>query len=139
MQPTYEAVVALTDPFCRDHLTEEYRDLARAMAAGLCRKRPSPLASGKLHTWACGIVYALGQINFLADRASQPCMSMADVCAGFGVAPSTAMQKARVVQDALHTGRMDPAWMLRGLAARNPMLLLGRPGGLLVVMRELAG
>jgi len=45
MQATYDAVVALTDAFCRDHLNEEYRDLARAMAATLCRKRPSPLAS----------------------------------------------------------------------------------------------
>ncbi len=45
MQATYDAVVALTDAFCRDHLNDEYRDLARAMTATLCRKRPSPLAS----------------------------------------------------------------------------------------------
>ena len=44
MQATYDAVVALTDAFCRDHLIDEYRDLARAMTAALCRKRPSPLA-----------------------------------------------------------------------------------------------
>ena len=50
MQATYDAVVALTDAFCRDHLNEEYRDLARAMAAALCRKRPSPLASGQPRT-----------------------------------------------------------------------------------------
>jgi hypothetical protein len=37
MQVIYDAVVALTDAFCRDHLTDEYRDLARAMAA--CRWR----------------------------------------------------------------------------------------------------
>jgi hypothetical protein len=45
MQAKYDAVVALTDAFCRDHLNEEYCDLARAMTAALCRKRPSPLAS----------------------------------------------------------------------------------------------
>jgi hypothetical protein len=46
MQATYDAVVALTDAFCHDHLNDEYRDLARAMTAVLCRKRPSPLVSG---------------------------------------------------------------------------------------------
>ena len=72
MQATYDAVVALTDTFSRDHLTAEYRDLARAMAASLSRKRPSPLASGQPRTWACGIIHALGQLNFLSDKATQP-------------------------------------------------------------------
>ncbi len=31
MQTAYDAVVALTDAFCRDRLNDEYRDLARAM------------------------------------------------------------------------------------------------------------
>ena len=30
MQATYDAVVALTDAFCAEHLNDEYRDLARA-------------------------------------------------------------------------------------------------------------
>ena len=50
MQATYDAVVTLTDAFCRDNLHDEYRDLARAMTAALCRKRPSPLGSGQLRT-----------------------------------------------------------------------------------------
>ena len=33
MRAMYDAVAALTDAFCRDHLNEEYRDLARAMTA----------------------------------------------------------------------------------------------------------
>src|SRR3954463_10487869 len=90
MQATYDAVTALTDEFCHDHLNGEYRDLARAMAAALCRKRPSPLASGQLRTWACAIVYTLGQLNFLSDKSSQPHMAMADLCAAFGVGQSTA-------------------------------------------------
>ncbi len=31
MQATYDAVVALMGAFCRDHLNDEYCDLARAM------------------------------------------------------------------------------------------------------------
>ncbi len=56
MQARYDAVVALTDAFCRDHLNEGYRGLAWAMTAAFCRKRPSPRASGRPRTWACGII-----------------------------------------------------------------------------------
>jgi hypothetical protein len=67
MRATYEAVVALTDAFCRDHLNDEYRDLARAMAAALCRKRPSPLASGQPRTW-----YWASSTSCPTRRASPP-------------------------------------------------------------------
>jgi hypothetical protein len=137
MQATYDAVTALTDAFCRDHLNEEYRDLARAMAAALCRKRPSPLASGQLRTWACGIVYLLGQINFLSDRASEPYMSMANVRAGFGVSESTASGKARVIADALHAHRFDPAWTLRSVAIQSPLMWMAEVNGLLVDLRDM--
>jgi hypothetical protein len=50
MQATYEAITTLTDAFCREHLNEDYRELARGMTAALCRKRPSPLASGQPRT-----------------------------------------------------------------------------------------
>ena len=40
MQATYDRLVGLTDAFCRDQLNDEYRDLARAVTAALCRKRP---------------------------------------------------------------------------------------------------
>jgi len=57
MHATFNAIVALTDAFCRAHLNEEYAQLARQATAALCRKRPSPLATGHLKTWACGIAF----------------------------------------------------------------------------------
>jgi hypothetical protein len=137
MQAIYDAVVALTDAFCRDHLTGEYRDLARAMTASLSRKRPSPLVSGQPRTWACGIIHVLGQLNFLSDKASQPHMTMAEVCAAFGVGQSTASAKARVISDALHTNRMDPTWMLKSIVDRNPLVWMAEVNGLLVDVRDM--
>jgi len=57
MHATFNAIVALTDAFCRAHLNEEYAQLARQATAALCRKRLSPLATGHLKTWACGIAF----------------------------------------------------------------------------------
>jgi hypothetical protein len=135
MQPTYNAVVALTDAFCRDYLNEEYRDLAQAMAAALARKRLNLLASGQPRTWACGIIYVPGQLNFLSDKASKPHMTMAEVCAAFGVGQSTASAKARVISDALRTNRMDPTWMLRSFVDHNPLVWMAEVNGMLVDLR----
>ena len=137
MLATYDAVAALTDTFCCDKLNDEYRDLARAMTAALCRKRPSPLASGQRRTWACSIIYVLGQINFLSDKATQPYMTMADVCAAFSVGQSTASAKARVISDALHAHRMDPAWMLPSLVDQNPLVWMAKVNGALVDLRDM--
>lgn len=137
MRPAYDAVVALTDAVCAAHLHDEYRDLARAMTAALCRKRPSPLASGQARSWACGIVHLLGQLNFLTDKASEPHMTTAALCAAFGVGQSTASAKARVISDALGIQRMDPAWMLTSLLARNPLIWMVEVNGLLVDLRQM--
>ena len=60
-----EKIVAVTDDVCDRHLNQEYCELARMMTEALCRKRPSPLTSGQPRTWAAGIVYVLGRVNFL--------------------------------------------------------------------------
>ena len=72
MQRVFDAVVALTDTFCKDHLNEEYRHLARRATAAMCRKRLTPLVKGDLTSWACGIIYALGFVNFLFDKNQKP-------------------------------------------------------------------
>ena len=137
MQVTFDAITSLTDAFCRDHLNEEYRDLAQRMTAALCRKRPSPLTSGQPRTWACGIVYVLGQINFLTDQSTHPYMTTADLCAGFGVGQSTASAKARVISQALDTGRLNPEWSLPSLLDQNPLVWMAQVNGVLVDLRDM--
>ena len=79
MQDTYNAIIALTDAFSTSRLDEEYTQLARQATAALCRKKPSPLATGNARSWACGIAYALGTVNFLFDKSQTPFMSAADL------------------------------------------------------------
>ena len=137
MLAVYESVTALTDAFCKDHLNDEYRDLARAMTATLSRKRPSPLSSGQPRTWACGVVYLLGQLNFLSDKENAPCMPLSDVCAGFGVSQSTASAKARLIAEALHAHWMDVTWTLPSLIDQNPLVWTVTVNGIVVDLREM--
>lgn len=133
----YAEVVRLTDAACLQGLSEEYADLARRAAEVLSRKRPSPLLGGRAPGWACGIVYALGQVNFLFDKSSEPYLSSAELCALFGVSAATGAAKAKEVRTALKTRVMDPAWTLPSLVDRNPLAWLVSIDGLLVDARRL--
>lgn len=123
----YAGINGITDEFCAEHLNDEYAQLIRFATAAMCRKKPSPLHSGKLLTWCCAIVYAIGQVNFLSDKDSEPYMAMADVASYFGVAPSTAGNKAKAVRDALKIRDYDPNWTL-------PSRLLDHPYAWMIIV-----
>src|SRR5215471_6120431 len=93
VQPVYDQIVAITDAFCHQHLNDEYAQMCRKLAAALGRKRPSPLVRGRVETWACGIVYAIGSVNFLSDKSFEPYMRLEEVCALMGVSKSTGANK----------------------------------------------
>jgi hypothetical protein len=136
MQWRYDQIVALTDAFCHQHLNHEYATLAQRMAATLCRKRPSPLLSGQPQTWACGIVHSLGQINFLSDPATKPHMTLAQICTAFGVAQSTATNKAADIRRLLRAHRFDPKWSLPSLLDKNPLIWMLKINGIIVDIRS---
>jgi hypothetical protein len=137
MLPVYEKIVGFTDDVCNRQLNSEYRDLARAMTAALCRKRPSPLTSGQPRTWACGIVYVLGRINFLGDPSFSPHMTTMELCAAFAVGESTVHAKARAIEKALGTRSFDPQWMVRSLTEKSPLVWMAEVNGLLVDLRDM--
>jgi len=102
----------LTDRFCEEYLDQEYAHLPRCAIGALCRKRPSPLTNGHPQTWACAVLYALGQISFLSDKSTKPHMTMADLCNHFGIAASTGGNKAKLVRTALGIRQFGHKWTL---------------------------
>ena len=112
VQKHYQTLLQLTNDFCKEHLNEEYAELARKAALALCRKKPSPIQTGSLEVWAAGIVYALGTINFLFDKNTKPYLSSSDLSRLFNIGQSTASSKAKQVRDILKMHRFDYKWML---------------------------
>lgn len=137
MQDTFNAIVALTDTVCAAHLDEEYAQLARQATAALCRQRPSPLTTGRLKTWACGIVYALGFVNFLFDKSQTPSMSAAELCAAFGVSKSTGAAKAKTVREALGMSQMDRHWYRPSKMEHNSLAWMIMVNGFIVDVRSM--
>ncbi len=134
---TYAVITTITDTFCRERLNEEYGEFARFAAAALCRKRPSPLSRGKPKIWACGILYALGQVNFLSDKSLDPYMPMCDLCDLLGVGKSTASAKAGIVSKALDLYQFHPDWTLPSMLEHNPFAWFIEINGVLVDARSL--
>ena len=133
----FEAIIALTDQFCREHLNEEYADLCRRLTEKLARKRPSPLVGGKPNTWACGIVRTIGWVNFLDDSSQKPHMKLTAIDKAFGVGASTGQGKSMLIRKTLKFRRMDPAWSLRSRMDQNPMAWMIQVNGFLVDARFL--
>ncbi len=137
MQARYDEITRITDAFCDRHLNAEYRDLARLLTAAQCRKRPSPLAAGQARTWAGGIVWALGTVNFLSDRSTPPSMTQAELSAAFGIGESTTSAKARAISDIMGLHRFTPEWTLPSLLERNPMVWIATVNGVPVDLRDM--
>jgi Domain of unknown function (DUF6398) len=136
LRPLADEIVGITDSVCLSVLDEEYADLARRAVAKLARKRPSPLHSGRRATWAAGVVYALGQANFLSDPTVGPCASADQLSAAFGVAKSTMSSKARQVRDLLRISHFSPEFQRADVTAKNPFIWYIEVNGLAVDARR---
>jgi len=137
MQAVYDQIVTATDEVCHGNLNDEYAQLSRRLAAALSRKRPSPLAQGKPKSWACGIVYALGQVNFLFDISQTPHLSAQQLVDLFGVSKQTAGSKAKAIRDTIKINQFDWEWMLPSLRADSPVIWMISVNGLIVDVRQM--
>lgn len=137
MRPMAEKVIALTHAACADLLDEEYASLARHAVAKLARKRPSPMQSGRAATWAGGVVYALGQVNFLFDPDTEPHVRHDDVAAAFGLSKSTLSQKAKQIRDVLKMSWGNPEFLSARMTDRSPLIWWVQVDGLPYDARQL--
>ena len=137
MQARYAEITALTDTLCREKLNDEYAQLCREMIAALARKRPSPLISGPAKSWACGIAYTVGSVNYLFDKNQNPHLRADELCAWFGLSKSTGGNKSNLIKQILKIHMMDPHWTLPSQMDDNPMAWMVSVNGFLVDVRRL--
>jgi hypothetical protein len=129
-------ILGMIEPFCREHLNEEYAVLCRKMAEKLARKRPSPLLSGSPNTWASGIVRTVGWVNFLSDKTQTPHMRLSDIDAFFGISESTGAAKLKAIRTMLKIHRFEPEWTLPSKVEDNPLIWILEVNGLMMDVRQ---
>jgi Domain of unknown function (DUF6398) len=135
MQARFDAITQLTDGFAQVYLNDEYAHLCRQLTATLCRKRPSPLGPGKAPTWACGIVHAVGMVNFLFDASQTPYIPASQIWDHFGLSASTMQAKSKQIRDLLGMSPFDPEWTTPSMVGKNPLIWMLQINGLLVDVR----
>src|SRR5260221_11524349 len=122
MQARFDDITQLTDAFSKAHLNDEYAQFCRQLTATLCRKRPSPLLQGKVTTWACGIIHALGMVNFLFDSSQTPHLAASQIWKYFELSSSTMQAKSKQIRDLLGMYPMDPEWSTPSMLDQNPFV-----------------
>jgi hypothetical protein len=137
MQEKFQAIVEITDSFSRENLNDEYAQLIRYAVAAICRKRPSPMATGKANTWACGVTHAIGSVNFVFDKSQTPHIKTGELYKKIGVSESTGQAKSKAVRDMLGMYQMDPNWSLPSRLQSNPMAWMLSVNGMLVDVRRM--
>lgn len=137
MEETYKSITEITDEFAKEYLNEEYAMLCRKAAAALCRKRPSPLLSGSLKIWAFGIIHALGTVNYLFDKESEPYLSTGELYEILDVAKSTGAAKGKTVRDLLKMNHYNYEWFLQEMIDDSFLVWMISVNGYMVDARSM--
>lgn len=137
MRPIYEDVSKLLMDYSKEYLNDEYEQLCLHALEKLCRKRPSPLKSGRRNTWAAGIVYAIGSNNFIFDKSQEIHMTAKELVEPFGISASTASSKARDIKKMLKIDYSKAEWCLPSQMADNPMMWMVSIDGIIYDARML--
>ncbi len=109
VRPYADQVVATTDAVCLEHLDVEYAGPCRKVVGKLGRRRPCALTRGDLGMWAAGVVYVVGQLNFVFDPAQTPHASADQLSGWLSVKKTTMANKARLIRDTLQLSEGDVA------------------------------
>ena len=138
-QSISQQLIQRTDAFCQSYLTEEYAVLCRKLAVAVCRERLAALHRGSVQSWACSIVYAIGDLNFLFDPARSPYMSQRKLCELSGVRQHLVVRrKLRPIVVLLDMLVFDPDWTLPSRQIDNPLVSLIVVNGELVDVRDVS-
>ena len=95
-------LIEMVKGFSDEYLDEEYKKLNIRLVEKLGRKQDVPFKRGKLENWAGGIVYTIGQLNFLFDDSFHPYATPDDISSYFGIKKKTAANKARDIRKLLN-------------------------------------
>lgn len=130
----YAEIIEIIDEFCDSHLNEEYKEVCQYLAADVCLDG-SPILKGKAKSWAAGLIWAIGRVNFLSDSSFEPHMTQKEFAKAIGVSPATISAKCREISDGLDLMPLDPDYTVASQVDANPMIWMVEVNGFVVDLR----
>ena len=132
----FAKITFLTDAFCAKYLDEEYAEVCRFMTMDLCRLQPSPLDTGRVQTWAAGIIFTVGSLNFLNDPAFEPYLSTAGLARRVKVSEGTLYNKRKQIEKSLELMPFDPDYTVPSMLEVNPLMWMVEVDGFPMDLRD---
>jgi hypothetical protein len=136
-QERQREILDLIKGFCAEKLNDEYVEIAERLIAKLARKRINPMEVGKSEVWAAGIIHALGTINELFNKSSEPHARVEDVNAFFKTNESLTVERSRQIQEILNLGCWNDEFSIHKMRLTNPFNKLVFVNGFLVPLDSL--
>ncbi|KGP74596.1 hypothetical protein N782_00630 [Pontibacillus yanchengensis Y32] len=113
-------LIDLTTDFCNQYITDEYAELSKKLIEKMARKKEVPFLRGKIENWAAGVIHALGTINFLFDKSTEPYASLDVILEYFGTKQSTTSQKSKHIREMFKLGHFHPDFTIQSIEQDNP-------------------
>jgi len=137
-------ITALTDGVCAElsPIAHEYRMFSWVLTGTLCREQEAgetPLLCDRSQagSWAAGVLWTLGRINWLTDRSFEPHMTAEELAERCGVSTATMQNKASKIRDYCGITDFDPQWTLPSMAIENPLIwMVEDESGMIFDLRE---
>ncbi|GGN57393.1 DUF6398 domain-containing protein [Oceanobacillus indicireducens] len=128
-----EQLFQLTNEFSRIHLNEEYDVVIEKLINKMARKREVPFLKGRIDIWAAAIIHALGTINFLFDKDTEPYVSSPSVIYDhFNTKQSTTSQRSKQIRDMFNLSYFDSTFGVESVNKRSPFNQLTTIDGFIV-------
>jgi len=127
-----QEIIQLANNFCDEYINEEYAELAEKLICKLGRKRNVPFVTGQTTIWAAAVIHALGSINFLFDKSSEPYVTIDDINDFFGTKKSTTGNKSKQIRDLLKLNYWDAEFSTQYMRRSNPFANLIKVHGFII-------
>jgi hypothetical protein len=137
LKDRFSKVESLITAYAESNLDNEYCEYCLYLTAALARKKETPFAKGKEKLWACGVIHAIGMVNFLFDKNTKPFVSASDLYSDFGVSSSSGSARSKLIRDLFDMFPSDPNWTLPSRQYDNPLIWLASVNGHIVDIRQM--
>ncbi len=137
LQGRFREIAAIADRFCEERLDTEYREVCRRILACYCQPGTN-IGRGKAESWAAGVVYEAGQVNFLTDDSFEPFCRSEEIAKGCGVSVATMHNKGKAIREGLGLMRFDTEFMVRSRLMDNPLAwMMELPNGMIISLQDM--
>ena len=127
-----QLIIDLARELCLKKLDQEYFELSESLIKKLGRKRNPPFLTGQPEIWAVAAIHAIGTINFLFDKSSEPYVSIDELNEFYGTKKATTGNKSKIIRDLFKLRYWDNEFSTSAMQRKNPFANLIMVNGIII-------